>query len=324
MKVTISDIAKMADVSKSTVSRYLNNGYVSEVNKKKIKEAMEKTNYKTNFFAKALNSDKSNLIGVIIPRFSSFSANQCLKGISKKLKESNYEMFIASSDLDSKEELKQAKKFISMGVDGVIIMTTHISKDHVSLSKESNIPIVFVGQTHKDVPCLAIDDNQVGKIAADFMKEKNFNKIMYMGVSQEDEAVGVYRKKGFIDQFDKDEVYYIEGDFNFDTAYTLGRKIIDSDCDALVCATDNMAIGVLKYFLEQHINVPEDISVMSFGNYEVSSAIHPPLTTVSINYESLGQQSTSYLFNLIKDRDFMPKSDLCEDFYLIVRDSVRR
>lgn len=323
MKVTISDIAKMAGVSKSTVSRYLNNGYVSEVNKEKIKEAIDKTNYQVNFFAQALNAERSQLIGVIVSRYSSFTANQTLKGISKSLEELGYEMFVASSNLNPIEELKQIEKFINMGVDGVISLTSKITDDHISLSKESKVPVLFLGQSHPDIPTLSIDDYQVGKKAAEYLKDKNFNKIMYLSVSDKDEAVGHYRKRGFIDHIDQN-IQVLESDFSFEKAYESAREILEQDIDALVCTTDNMAIGVMRYFLEQNISVPEDISVLSFGGYDVSAAIHPPLTTISINYEGLGNQASSYLFNLMEDRNYRPKTNLYEDFYLIERMSVRK
>ena len=321
-KTTISDIAKMAGVSKSTVSRYLNNGYVSEMNREKIKQAMEKTNYQANFFAQALNADKSGLVGVIIPRYSSFTANQMLEGIAEGLKENGYEMFIASSNLSAKEELKQIEKFITMGVDGIISLTTHISAKHQALSQASKIPILFLGQTAKGVHCLAIDDYGAGKMAADYLRNKDFKKILYLGVSEKDEAVGYYRKKGFIDHINRD-VIVLESDFSFEKAYQLGEKIMTYDVDVVVCTTDNMAIGLLRYLLEQDIAVPETLSVLSFGGYDVSAAIHPPLTTIAIDYQGLGKKASDYLFALIEDPQYQVKSDLFKAITLIERSSVK-
>ncbi|MBQ6631516.1 MAG: LacI family DNA-binding transcriptional regulator, partial [Romboutsia sp.] len=106
MKVTIQDIANMVGVSKSTVSRYLNGGYVSEENAKKIGEAVKKTGFTSNFFAKRLKSDNSKLIGVILPRIDSFTAGKLLKSINKILEDKGYQVIIASSELDKKKELE--------------------------------------------------------------------------------------------------------------------------------------------------------------------------------------------------------------------------
>ena len=105
MKITIGDIANMAEVSKSTVSRHLNNGYVSEENKNKINKIIEETGYRSNFFAKRLKSKKSYLIGVVIPRMESFASNSMLIGIEAELERSKYEMFISISNLKVEKEL---------------------------------------------------------------------------------------------------------------------------------------------------------------------------------------------------------------------------
>ena len=91
-KVTIQDIANMVNVSKSSVSRYLNNGYVSEENAKKIKEAIEKTGFETNFFAKRLKTKRSKLIGIVIPRINSVTVGELLTGINRRLEENNYQI----------------------------------------------------------------------------------------------------------------------------------------------------------------------------------------------------------------------------------------
>ena len=109
MKVTIQDIANMVGVSKSTVSRYLNGGYVSKENTKKIKAAIEKTGFETNFFAKRLKSKKSKLIGIIIPRIDSYTAGKTLNGINKKLQEYGYQGIILTSELDRNTELNHIK-----------------------------------------------------------------------------------------------------------------------------------------------------------------------------------------------------------------------
>ena len=85
MKVTITDIANMVGVSKSSVSRYLNGGYVSEENSKKIQEAIEKTEFKSNFFARRLKAKNSRLIGIIIPRFDSYTTGKILESINNEL-----------------------------------------------------------------------------------------------------------------------------------------------------------------------------------------------------------------------------------------------
>lgn len=149
MKTTIQDIANMAGVSKSTVSRYLNNGYISEENKSKINKIIQETGYRSNFFAKRLKSKKSYLIGVVIPRMESSTTNKILRGIEEELEKSKYEMFISISNLKVKKELDFIEKFNLKGVDGIIVLTTEITKKHYELTEEISIPTLFIGQNTK-------------------------------------------------------------------------------------------------------------------------------------------------------------------------------
>ena len=104
-KVTIQDIANMVNVSKSSVSRYLNNGYVSEEKAEKIREAIEKTGFETNFFAKRLKTKQSKLIGIILPRIDSVTVGKLLTGINKKLESEGYQGIILISELSVEKEL---------------------------------------------------------------------------------------------------------------------------------------------------------------------------------------------------------------------------
>ena len=98
-KVTIQDIANMCQVSKSSVSRYLNGGYVSKENRAKIKGAIEKTGFEENFFAKRLKTKKSNLIGVIIPRIDSSTVGKVLNGVNSVIEKEGYTTIMLISNL---------------------------------------------------------------------------------------------------------------------------------------------------------------------------------------------------------------------------------
>lgn len=322
MKVTIQDIANMAGVSKSTVSRYLNNGYVSKENKEKIKRAIEKTGYQTNFFAKRLKSKKSYLIGVIIPRMDSYTATKTLKGIGERLQTLDYEMFISITNLDLKKELKYIRKFYLQGVDGIIVLASEIIDEHYKLVEELPIPILFVGQEDEKLKHISIDDIKVGQLMGEFIKEKGHKNIVYMGVSERDNAVGVNRKRGFMKAFEGDNyrINFVKTDFSFENSYKKAKEAILYDPSAIVCATDNIAIGVLRYLQENNIQVPEFISIAGFGGYNVGAAVYPPLTTVYIDYYKLGKKAAESIMDLIDGKDIENKPDI--ELKLIERQSV--
>ncbi|MDO4536462.1 MAG: LacI family DNA-binding transcriptional regulator [Clostridium perfringens] len=322
MKLTIQDIANMAGVSKSTVSRYLNNGYVSKENIEKIANVIDKTGYKTNFFAKRLKSKNSKLIGIIIPRIDSFTASKTLQGISGKLEKEGYQPIILTSDLDKEKEISYIKKLYLEGMDGIIVMAFCISEEHVQLINKLPIPIIFTGQSQYGVNCITIDDYKAGKIMGNFVKEKGHKNIVYVGVTEEDKAVGIYRKKGFFDAFEnKCNIKYIETDFTLKNAYENAHKAVVFKPSIIVGATDNIAIGINRYLMEKGIKVPQDISIAGFGDYDIGTAIYPALTTVGFDYEFLGFEAATRMLSLIRNEELLDLEEV--PIKLVERQSVK-
>jgi len=323
MKVTIKDIAEMAGVSKSTVSRYLNEGYVSEENREKISEAIEKTGYKTNFFAKRLKSKRSHLIGVIVPRLDSFTATKTLKGISEQLERVDYEMFISITNLNIDREIEYIKKFYLQGVDGIIVSSSIITEKHYEIVKGLPIPVLFVGQEDDRLNCISIDDRLAGYLLGEYIRNQGHRDIVYLGVNEKDKAVGFERKSGFMEAFNEDyhNINFVETDFFFQNAYKKAEKVMEYNPSAIVCATDNIAIGVIRYLSENDYKIPEEVSIAGFGGYDIGTAIHPPLTTVAIDYRGLGKKAAKSILNLIDDEKLEEEYNI--GLKLIKRESVR-
>ncbi|CAI3237558.1 Transcriptional regulator [Clostridium neonatale] len=325
-KVTIQDIANMVNVSKSSVSRYLNNGYVSEEKAEKIREAIEKTGFETNFFAKRLKTKQSKLIGIILPRIDSVTVGKLLTGINKKLESEGYQGIILISELSVEKELSHINSLYQQGVDGIIVNSIAITKEHIKLVNRLNIPVIFTGQKNNLVDCIKINDYEAGKIMGNFFKEKNHKRVVFIGVSEEDEAVGIDRKNGFISAFkdgnENSRVDFIQADFSFMKGYEKSKEALDFNPTAIICATDNICLGVLRYLHENRIGVPEEVSVAGFGGYDVGSVSYPTLTTIAFNYEAIGNQAAQGILDLINDKELTNEEEASLD--LIERESVRK
>lgn len=325
-KVTIQDIANMVNVSKSSVSRYLNNGYVSEEKAEKIREAIEKTGFETNFFAKRLKTKQSKLIGIILPRIDSVTVGKLLTGINKKLESEGYQGIILISELSVEKELSHINSLYQQGVDGIIVNSIAITKEHIKLVNRLNIPVIFTGQKNSLVDCIKINDYEAGKIMGNFFKEKNHKRVVFIGVSEEDEAVGIDRKNGFISAFkdgnENSRVDFIQADFSFMKGYEKSKEALDFKPTAIICATDNICLGVLRYLHENKIGVPEEVSVAGFGGYDVGSVSYPTLTTIAFNYEAIGNQAAQGILDLINDKELTNEEEASLD--LIERESVRK
>ena len=117
-KVTIKEVAELAGVSKSTVSRYLNRGYVSEEKRELVRQAIAQTGFKSNFFAKRLKTKESKLIGIVLPRMDSVTVGKLLTGINRVLDPAGYQVLVQVSQLSQRRELDAMRSLQQQGVDG--------------------------------------------------------------------------------------------------------------------------------------------------------------------------------------------------------------
>lgn len=319
--MTINDVAKVAGVSKSTVSRFLNNGYVSKENRIKIQAAIDQTGYQSNMFARGLKTNKSQLIAIIIPRLDSFTATQALEGMNRILVSHNYQMVVVPKNSIEEDEISYLRKISKQGFDGIIVMAHAITDDHIKLTKSLEVPILFTGQFHKDANSVSVNDYEIGKIVAQYINEKSYTNVLYLSVSESDLSVGVNRKKGLVDNL-KIPVRTLITGFRQEDAYTIMKNESDTiKFDLVVGATDNIAIGASRYLKEKGLNIPKDVGVIGIGNYEASSYITPSLTTLNIDYQSFGQNAAIQILKLLKEKKV--EEECIVEYTMIERESTK-
>ena len=192
--MTINEIAKMAGVSRATVSRYLNDGYVSEEKKERIAGVIAETGYIPSSQAQMLRSKKTGLIGVIIPKISSDSIGRMVDGIGEELAKEGYQLLLASTNNNEREEVRYLQTFRNNYVDGVILIGTIFRKEHRKALEELEVPVVILGQQYEGYACVYQDDCHSARDVAELLT-KSCRHIAYIGVTPKDKAVGAARKK---------------------------------------------------------------------------------------------------------------------------------
>ncbi|WP_160725186.1 LacI family DNA-binding transcriptional regulator [Bacillus sp. USDA818B3_A] len=321
---TIADIARLSGVAKSTVSRYLNGGSVSDLTKKKIERVIKETGYIPNTFAQSLKAKKPNIIGTIVPRLDSYATSQTLIGIDEQLRQLNYQMLISNTSQDLEREIDNIYTMARQKVAGIILLATQITNTHLEAIQQVQIPILLVGQQHNEVYSLIHNDYEAGYDIGKYILAKGHRKIAFLGVPEYDIAVGVKRKEGFrqaIQEGHGCEVKYYETSFKMAEAIDKVPEIIDDfNPTILVCATDNIALGAIKAAHLKGISVPRDLSVTGFGGYEVTEIVHPSLTTVKFFYKEAGQTAAQSMVQLINSEEL--PSLIYSKYEIIERESV--
>lgn len=326
--MTISDIAKMAGVSSSAVSRYLNNGYVSAKKKEKIKAVIDKTGYVPSRQARMLRTKRTKVVGVIIPKIDSDSISRIVAGISEQLLEDDYQLLLTNTENDYKNELKYLKVFRQDFVDGVILLATAITNEHKKLIKSLKIPVVAIGQKVDFISSIYHDDYGAAYAMTEKVIEKGHKDIAFIGVPEWDVALGINRLNGFKDCLKDNNVPFhpewnLTGMFDMESGFDNTKKLMEMDKrpEAIFCVTDTIAMGAIHCLNKLQIKIPDDVAVCGIGNGRTATVMEPPLTTVDYFYKSSGIEGAKMLLEKIE----RPKSPLMSTmlgFELIERESL--
>lgn len=322
--MTINEIAKMAGVSRATVSRYLNDGYVSEEKKERIAGVIAETGYIPSSQAQMLRSKKTGLIGVIIPKISSDSIGRMVDGIGEELAKEGYQLLLASTNNNEREEVRYLQTFRNNYVDGVILIGTIFRKEHRKALEELEVPVVILGQQYEGYACVYQDDCHSARDVAELLT-KSCRHIAYIGVTPRDKAVGAARKKGFqtaLSSKGLEPVAEKQIAFRMEEGYQAMRQIVETIpyIDGVFCATDMIAAGALQYLREAGLQ--RKVFVTGMGDSRIATILQPSLSTVHFHYKSSGREAARLLIEMLQKSEDVRK-EIKMGYQIIERDSTR-
>lgn len=328
--MNINEIARLAGVSRATVSRYLNNGYVSEEKKKVIRQVIEETGYQPSSQAQMLRTKKTKLVGVILPKINSNTISREVAGISDILTKKGYQIILANTNNDIEEELKYLSLFKDNQVDGVIFIATILTQKHKKMLKEYKVPIVLLGQLLEGYPCIYQDDYKAAAKLTEQMAEsgKHFG---YITVTEQDEAVGQRRRAGVEETLQKLEKELKPecvkcGDFTVESGHWMTAELFQENpnLDTVICATDTMAVGAMTWLKENGYRIPEDVQVAGLGDGYLGKIVEPKLTTVHFFYKTSGMEAASMLVDLMESEETKICKEIKMGCELVLRESHRQ
>lgn len=304
--MNIAEIAKMAGVSSAAVSRYFNDGYISEEKREAIRRVVDETGYRPSVQAQMLRTKKTKMIGVVVPKIASASIGRVVEGILSVLNASGYQMLLAVTQNDPKKELEYLSAFREKQVDGVILIATIFTTEHKHMLKNLSVPVVIVGQYLSGYCCVFHDDYHASYDLTKLFLDKGRKKLGYIGAIQQDRAVGAERYRGFCDAvrdagLNELAQNYVTAAFTVASGYEKAGELIErcGGLDGLICATDSMAAGAMQYLRELGRKVPKEILVAGQGDSEMAKVTSPALITVHYSYEQSGEIAVQMLMELL-------------------------
>lgn len=328
--MNISEFAEYAGVSKSAVSRYFNNGYLSSDKREKIEKAIEETSYSPSFSAQTIKTRVTKLVGVILPKLSSESCARITEGISQVLYEHGYQILLVNTANDYSKELEYLELFRQNRVDGVIFLATIFTEIHRSLMNKMHIPVIIVGQQYKGFSCVCHDDYGAAYALTELMLKKGAVSPAYIGVTDEDKAAGEARHNGFLKALSDngiklDKQRSAVAEFTVDSGYSCAKKIFSAAerPDCIFCATDNIAAGAVLFCRENGIKIPEDVMICGVGDSKIGAMAAVPITSARLHYKTAGIEAAQMLLNAIGRASDVPKI-MKLDYEIVERESTNR
>lgn len=307
--MNIAEIARRAGVSSAAVSRYFNNGYISEEKKAAIRRVVEETGYRPSVQAQTLRTKKTRMIGVVVPKIASTSIGRVVEGILSVVEGSGYQMLLAVTQNDPKKELEYLDVLDEKQVDGVILVGTVFTAEHKRMLKEMSVPVVIVGQSISGRCCVYHDDYHATYALTERLFQLGRARLGYIGAIMQDKAVGAERYRGFVDAV-KDRGHeelaenHVTAAFTLKSGYEKMGELLErcGSLDGVVCATDTMAAGAIQYLREQKIRVPEQTIVAGQGDSDMAKVTVPPFITVHYAYEKSGVMGAQMLMDTLEKK----------------------
>lgn len=315
MSVTISHIAKVAGVSKTTVSRVLNEtGYVKDDTREKVLKVIKELNYTPSAIARSLSTNRTNTIGVIVPDIINPFFGEVIKGISEEADKHNLNIILCDTNEDLKKEIKALKLLKEQRIQGIIITPTSVedenNSEYLNDLDSLGIPVVLVeGHVKNSNFSGVFMDNIKGafKGTEALIKEGHKNIAIITGrmntQSAKDRFKG-YEKalKQYNISINKDYIFY--GDYKQESGYTITKKMLamKNRPTAIFICSNMMTFGSLKAIYEENLRTPQDIALVGFDNLDLVNIIGLNISYVNGPARELGLRGMNILVDSLKHK----------------------
>ena len=307
-EVTIYDIAGRLNISIATVSRALKDDpVVNKKTKKKIFELAEQLGYRSNHFARNLRNQRTDTIGVIVPRLNSYFMSAVIAGIEAAANNEGYNLIISQSSETAVKEKANAKTMFNNRVDGLLVSLSYDTNDlsHFDQFFKKNIPVIFFdrAEEHKNFTRVLIDNRKAAYDVTKHLIDQGCKMILHITATPK-RNVYVDRLKGYKDALAEanipfKEEYVIINNLSQEAGMEAAEQILKMDPlpDGVFAANDNCAVGCLSAIKLAGIAIPKDMAFAGFNNDPVSKVIEPNLTTINYPGYEMGEVAARNLIS---------------------------
>lgn len=314
--LSIKDIAEIAGVGVSTVSRVINNHPdVGDKTRKKVLQIIEEYNYIPNNSARNLKRSSTNNIGILVKGIHNPFFSQMIKALEEEINKKDYSMILHyneknSNDIEVAIELikeKKLKGLICLGGDFDDLENNQLLNLKTPMVLTS---VNIIEEVDKDAFSSITIENEIAAFkAVDYLCKLGHEKIGIISTGEGDKNVGKLRLRGYkkalvANGIEKRDEFISFAHYTFESGYNAMNELLDRNLGltAVFVTSDIMAIGASKAILSRGLKIPEDISIVGFDGIEYSKYFHPSITTIKQPIEEMGRKSAEILFDLIEKK----------------------
>ncbi len=308
-RVTMSDVAREAGVSKMTVSRVVNNkGELSPTTRQHVMEVITRLDYRPSAIARGLATNRTGTLGLVVPDIANPFFSEIARGVEDNAYEAGYNVFLCSTYEDIGRERAVLNSLEEKLVDGLVLCSSRLSQEELATTTEAFPAVVLVNRSADgdDVGVVRVDSEAGGRIATEFLLGAGHRAIGFLhgpatslggglrvdGYHQALEAAGIRPRP----EWEQDCPSNVQGGLEAACAFLPAHP----ELTALICFNDLVAVGVLQACTRLGRRVPEDLAIVGFDDIPIAALVTPPLTTCHSTQFEIGTQAISLLFKCME------------------------
>ncbi|AUT05010.1 LacI family DNA-binding transcriptional regulator [Streptococcus parauberis] len=332
-KVTISDIANLSGVSKTTISRYLNGKYegMSEATRNRIQEVIEELDYRPSRQARALKSQYSSIIGIVVADISNSYTSRMIKGVMDRLNSTDYHTIIMDSDLNTKREANNIKKLIDEQVDGIVIQPIGESSLEYDFIP-SGMSLVQIDRYVEPLkwPAVVSDNFLQSQNLGRTIAEHNYKRVIILTPEIKNASPRINRYKGLqngLADYDVEVIIVTTNEIkdivarDIDIWDQMKQYIYDDVKTVLYAFNGGLLYGLIRLLKEKNIPVPDKIGLVGYDDGALTDLFNPEITSIEQNPVEIGHKAADILLNSMAGKD-IPIDLYCIDSKLNNRKSL--
>lgn len=330
-KITSNDVARLAGVSQSAVSRYFTPGTsVSKKTAEKIREAAEQLGYRPNVLARSLITGRSRIIGLVVAYLENYFYPEVVERLSKSLQDQGYHVLVFISSIASENVDQITQEILDYQVDGIVLASANMSSELAARCHASGVPIVLFNRLQDDVRLSAVtsDNRAGGRQLAELLVSLGHRRCGYIA-GFEGASTQRDREQGFRDGLEAAGLTLFArevGNFRYDEAQDAARRMFGKSDrpDAVFVCNDHMAFAVMDVLrFELNLRIPDDVSVAGFDDVPPARWPSYNLTTIRQNVDDMVAETVATLMHSIRQGEGAARRIIL-DGALVQRGSTRK